>query len=288
MSFPRGGRRIYNLNFELPGFICAKLQNQQRLSSVFMRDKTVIVTGASSGIGRAAARLFAENGARVVAVGRNEKELSALRDECEAPAGTIKIHLADVRQISQVERLAAETVETFGGIDALVNAAGIIANGSIETTTLDEWDKMLNVNLRAVFYIMQKCVPHLEKTKGNVVNVSSVTGTRAFPNVLAYCVSKAALDQLTRCSALELAPKGIRVNAVNPGVVVTNIHKRGGMDEEKYAQFLEHSKTTHPLGRVGDASEVAELIYFLASEKASWITGATYEIDGGRALTCAR
>jgi NAD(P)-dependent dehydrogenase (short-subunit alcohol dehydrogenase family) len=288
MSFPRGGQRIYNLNFELPGFICAKLQNQQRLSSVFMRDKTVIVTGASSGIGRAAARLFAENGARVVAVGRNEKELSALRDECEAPAGTIKIHLADVRQVSQVERLAAETVETFGGIDALVNAAGIIANGSIETTTLDEWDKMLNVNLRAVFYIMQKCVPHLEKTKGNVVNVSSVTGTRAFPNVLAYCVSKAALDQLTRCSALELAPKGIRVNAVNPGVVVTNIHKRGGMDEEKYAQFLEHSKTTHPLGRVGDASEVAELIYFLASEKASWITGATYEIDGGRALTCAR
>ena len=253
-----------------------------------MRDKTVIVTGASSGIGRAAARLFAENGARVAAVGRNEKELNALRDESETLEGTIKIHLADVREVSQVERLVTESVAAFGGVDALVNAAGVIANGSIETTTLDEWDKMLNVNLRAVFYIMQKCVPHLEKTKGNIVNVSSVTGTRAFPNVLAYCVSKAGLDQLTRCSALELAPKGIRVNAVNPGVVVTNIHKRGGMDEEKYTRFLEHSKTTHPLGRVGDAREVAELIYFLASEKASWITGATYEIDGGRAQTCAR
>jgi NAD(P)-dependent dehydrogenase (short-subunit alcohol dehydrogenase family) len=181
-----------------------------------------------------------------------------------------------------------ETTEAFGGIDILVNAAGIISNGSIETTALDEWDKMMNINLRSVFFIMQKCLPHLEKTRGNIVNVSSVTGVRAFPGVLAYCVSKAAVDQLTRCSALELAPKGVRVNAVNPGVVVTNIHKRGGMDEEKYAQFLEHSKTTHPLGRVGEPREVAELIYFLASENASWITGVTYEIDGGRAQTCAR
>jgi len=135
---------------------------------------------------------------------------------------------------------------------------------------------------------MNKCVPHLEKVKGNIVNVSSVTGPRAFPNVLAYCVSKAGVDQLTRCSALELAPKGIRVNAVNPGVVVTNLHKRSGMDEEEYENFLEHSKNTHPIGRAGKPEEVAELIYFLASEKAAWITGATYEIDGGRAQTCAR
>ena len=120
------------------------------------------------------------------------------------------------------------------------------------------------------------------------VNVSSVAGTRSFPNVLAYCVSKAAIDQLTRCSALELAAKGVRVNAVNPGVVVTNIHKRGGMQEDDYDAFLEHSKETHPLGRVGTTQEVAELIYYLASERSSWITGATYEIDGGRALTCAR
>ena len=96
------------------------------------------------------------------------------------------------------------------------------------------------------------------------------------------------MDQLTRCAALELAPKGVRVNAVNPGVVITEIHKRGGMSEDNYANFLEHSKTTHPLGRVGRASEVAELVFYLASEKASWITGATYQIDGGRALTCAR
>jgi NAD(P)-dependent dehydrogenase (short-subunit alcohol dehydrogenase family) len=135
---------------------------------------------------------------------------------------------------------------------------------------------------------MQLAVPHLIKTKGSIVNVSSVTGLRSFPGVLAYCVSKAGLDQLTRCAALELAAKGVRVNAVNPGVVVTEIHKRGGMSEADYEKFLEHSKTTHPLGRVGDPSEIADLVFFLASEQAGWITGATYQIDGGRALTCAR
>jgi NAD(P)-dependent dehydrogenase (short-subunit alcohol dehydrogenase family) len=122
----------------------------------------------------------------------------------------------------------------------------------------------------------------------NIVNLSSVTGLRAFPGVLAYCVSKAALDQLTRCSALELAAKGVRVNAVNPGVVVTQIHKRGGMNDDSYAAFLEHSKTTHPLGRVGRPEEIADLVLFLASDRATWITGATYSIDGGRAQTCAR
>jgi len=169
-----------------------------------------------------------------------------------------------------------------------VNAAGIIKGGNIENTSIDEWDRMMNINVRSVFYVMQKCVPHLEKTKGNVVNVSSVTGLRSFPNVLAYCVSKAAVDQLTRCSALELAPKGIRVNAVNPGVVVTNLHRRSGMTEADYEKFLANAKNTHPIGRAGEPAEVADLIYFLASENAKWITGATYSIDGGRALTCAR
>ncbi len=253
-----------------------------------MLDKVVIVTGASSGIGRATALIFAERGAKVIAVGRNEKELNVLRDEAHEKNVVIKTHLADVCEIRQVDQLVTDTADNFGQIDVLINAAGIIANGSIENTELDDWDKMMNINLRAVFYVMNRCVPHLEKSKGNIVNVSSVTGPRAFPNVLAYCVSKAGVDQLTRCAALELAPKGVRVNAVNPGVVVTNLHKRSGMEAEKYEKFLEHSKTTHPLGRAGEPTEVAELIYFLASEKAAWITGATYEIDGGRAQTCAR
>lgn len=253
-----------------------------------MEEKVAIVTGASSGIGRATASLFVKHGANVVAVGRNEKELSSLRTESHGEKGIVKICLADLRETTQVERLVNETIDNFGRLDILVNAAGIIANGTIENTTLDEWDKMMNINLRSVFYLMQKCVPHLERTKGNIVNVSSVTGTRAFPNVLAYCVSKAGVDHLTRCAALELGAKGIRVNAVNPGVVVTNLHKRGGMTDEDYQKFLQNSERTHPLGRVGEAQEVADLIYFLASEKASWITGVTYAIDGGRAQTCAR
>lgn len=253
-----------------------------------MHGKVAIVTGASSGIGRAAAEIFANKGFTVVAVGRNEKELTALSKSIESKRGSIKPHLADVTEMSQLERIASETVHNYGQIDVLVNSAGIIKNGNIENTTLDDWDKMLNINLRSVFVLSQKCVPYLAETRGNIVNVSSVAGTRSFPNVLAYCVSKAAIDQLTRCSALELASKRIRVNAVNPGVVVTNIHKRGGMEDSAYDAFLEHSKETHPIGRVGTPQEVAELIYFLASDKAGWITGATYEIDGGRAQTCAR
>jgi NAD(P)-dependent dehydrogenase (short-subunit alcohol dehydrogenase family) len=253
-----------------------------------MHGKVVIVTGASSGIGRAAAVLFANKGASVVAVGRNEKELNALAPAVRSKSGAIKPYLADLTEVSQVERLTSSVAEWHGRIDVLVNSAGIIMNGSIETTSLTDWDKMLNINVRSVFTLTQKCLPYLVAAKGNIVNVSSVAGTRSFPNILAYGVSKAAIDQLTRSAALELAPKGVRVNAVNPGVVVTNIHRRGGMDPEAYNAFLERSKETHPLGRVGTPQEVAELILFLASEKASWITGATYEIDGGRAQTCAR
>ncbi len=170
----------------------------------------------------------------------------------------------------------------------MVNAAGIIGSGSVESTTDDEWDRMIDINARAPFRLMRAAVPALAATRGAIVNVSSVTGLRAFPGVLAYCVSKAAIDQLTRCAALELAPKGVRVNAVNPGVVVSNLHRRGGMNEENYAKFLARSRETHPLGRPGEATEIADLIFFLASDAAAWITGETISIDGGRHLTCAR
>jgi NAD(P)-dependent dehydrogenase (short-subunit alcohol dehydrogenase family) len=195
---------------------------------------------------------------------------------------------ADLAVESEAGSALNTAVRTFGGIDILVNAAGHISSGTIENTSLQAWDEMLNVNVRAIFSLMQKALPTLIERKGNIVNVSSVTGLRSFPGVLAYCVSKAALDQLTRCAALELAAKGVRVNAVNPGVVVTEIHKRGGMNEEAYAAFLEHSKQTHPVGRVGRPEEIAALVLFLASDQAEWITGATYSIDGGRAQTCAR
>lgn len=250
--------------------------------------RAALVTGATSGIGRATALRFAEAGAGVALVGRNVEALAEVAAEARARGAEAIEVRADVKSEEDAARAVAEAAAAFGRLDVLVSAAGILGTGTVETTTLDAWDEMLNVNLRAVFHLMQLTIPHLEKTRGNVVNVSSVTGLRSFPGVLAYCVSKAGLDQLTRCAALELAPKGVRVNAVNPGVVSTGIHLRGGMEADAYSAFLEHSKQTHPLGRVGSPEEVAELILFLASERASWITGATHSIDGGRAQTCAR
>jgi NAD(P)-dependent dehydrogenase (short-subunit alcohol dehydrogenase family) len=251
-------------------------------------EKVVLVTGATSGIGRACALRFANAGARIAAVGRNEEALAALSKEVGEASGTALLIQADLARAEEAERVVEQTIEHAGGIDVLVNAAGHIATGTIQDTSLEAWDAMLNINLRAVFHLMQKAMPSLIDRRGNVVNVSSVTGLRSFPGVLAYCVSKAGVDQLTRCAALELAAQGVRVNAVNPGVVVTEIHRRGGMTDEQYDSFLERSKQTHPLGRVGQTKEIAELVFFLASERASWITGATYSIDGGRAQTCAR
>lgn len=251
-------------------------------------NKVLLVTGATSGIGHATALRFAEAGASIAAIGRDEGALHDLENQLQAAGMPFAAIRADLSRAEDIDAAITETLKQLGGIDVLVNAAGHISNGTIENTSSDAWDAMLGINLRTPFLLMQKALPAIIERRGNIVNVSSVTGLRAFPGVLAYCVSKAGLDQLTRCAALELAGKGVRVNAVNPGVVVTEIHKRGGMTEEAYAAFLEHSKSTHPLGRVGQAAEIAELIYFLASDRASWITGATYSIDGGRAQTCAR
>ncbi len=244
--------------------------------------KVTVVTGATSGIGRATAVAFAARGAMVAAVGRRKDALGTL------PQGRIRTYTADLTLEADTERLARSVLQDFEGVDILINAAGIIATGTVETTTLADYDRMMNINVRSILHLTQLLLPSIVERKGNIVNVSSVTGLRAFPGVLAYCVSKAAVDQLTRCAALELAPKGVRVNAVNPGVVRTGLHRNSGMDEDSYRAFLERSKTTHPLGRVGEPEEIAELILFLASPRAGWITGATYSIDGGRAQTCAR
>lgn len=250
--------------------------------------QTVLVTGATSGIGRATAVRFARDGASVLAVGRKAAALSEVAHAVELAGGRCATVEADVTTPTAPEVLATAARNAFGRVTTLVNAAGIIASGSIENTADAAWDEMLDVNLRAPFRLMRALTPLLIESRGSIVNVSSVTGLRAFPGVLAYCVSKAGVDQLTRCAALELAPHGVRVNAVNPGVVVTNLHRRSGFDEERYAAFLERSKETHPLGRAGEPEEIAELIWFLASERAGWITGETISIDGGRHLTCAR
>jgi len=289
---PRRTPRAQRISTTCPSLLFNRFDAQvdshdERISTMTLTvpDTRVIVTGASNGIGRATAERFLDEGAKVVLVGRRE---NALREVASYTSGNAFVIAADLSDEKQSESCIAQAAEMMGGLDVLINAAGILKGGRIEDTSLGLWDEMMNINLRSVFHLMRLAVAHLEKTKGNIVNVSSVTGPRSFPGVLAYCVSKAGVDQLTRCAALELAAKGIRVNAVNPGVVVTGLHRAGGMNDEAYAAFLEHSKTTHPLGRVGQADEIADLISFLASGRAGWITGATVSIDGGRALTCAR
>jgi NAD(P)-dependent dehydrogenase (short-subunit alcohol dehydrogenase family) len=247
-------------------------------------NKVVLVTGASSGIGQAAALKFATEGALVAAVARRIEKMEDLREQSK----NIQPFAADLTNENQTSAVVKSITDKFGRIDVVVHAAGIIGTGSIENVSLSDWDVMMNINLRSILQLTQLCLPELIKNKGNVVCVSSVAGLRSFPGILAYSVSKAALDQFTRCTALELAAKGVRVNAVNPGVVITHLHRSGGMNEEQYQAFLERSTTTHPLGRVGTAEEIADLILFLASSRASWITGITCSIDGGRALTCAR
>jgi NAD(P)-dependent dehydrogenase (short-subunit alcohol dehydrogenase family) len=249
--------------------------------------RVAIVTGASSGIGRATARKLAADGFSVLAVSRDGAALAGVCDEISQAGGKAAPLAVDVTADPAPERIV-DVAMAQGGIDAIVNAAGIIASGSVADTTDAGWDAMMDINVRAPFRLIRAAVPALTASKGAVVNVSSVTGTRAFPGVAAYCVSKAAIDQLTRVAALDLAPQGVRVNAVNPGVVVTNLHRRSGMDETRYADFLERAKTTHPLGRAGDPDEIAALIAFLVSPASGWITGETIAIDGGRHLTCFR
>ena len=250
--------------------------------------RAAIVTGASSGLGRATARRLARDGFAILAVARDAQALTEVVDEIAATGARAAALAVDVTADDAPRAIVAAATAEFGGIDALVNAAGVIASGSVMDTTDEGWDAMMDVNVRAPFRLIRESVEALAARRGAVVNVSSVAGLRAFPGIASYAVSKAAVDQLTRVAALDFAPLGVRINAVNPGVVVTNLHRRGGMDTARYAEFLERSRATHPLGRPGTPEEIADLIAFLVSPESGWITGETIAIDGGRHLTCLR
>lgn len=256
-----------------------------------LNGKVALVTGASSGIGRGCAIALAKEGCYVAITGRNAdalKEVTHLCHEAGAPEGKVKSIQADLSEDADCERVISSTVSHFGRLDILVNSAGILISGGIETISMEDYDKQMNVNVRSLFLMMKLALPHILQQKGNIVNISSVTGLRAFPGVVSYNMSKAAVDQLTRSVALEVADRGVRVNAVNPGVIVTEVHKRSGMSDEAYKKFLEHGKSTHAMGRVGEVQEVVDAVIFLASDNSSFITGATLPIDGGRSIMCPR
>ncbi|XP_069688497.1 3-oxoacyl-[acyl-carrier-protein] reductase FabG-like [Periplaneta americana] len=255
-----------------------------------LQGKVVLITGASSGIGAATAVHLSKLGASLSLSGRNVENLNKVVDQCVISQSQPKPFLVtgELTNEADTKRILDSTIQHFGKLDVLVNNAGIVETGSIENTSLEQFDRLFNTNVRSLYHLTMLAVPHLIKTQGNVVNVSSVNGLRSFTGVLSYCMSKSAVDQFTRCVALELASKKVRVNSVNPGVVVTNLQRRGGLDEEAYQKFLERSKETHALGRPGQPEEVARAIAFLASDDASFITGATIPVDGGRHAMCPR
>jgi len=249
--------------------------------------KCVLVTGGSSGIGRACALALGAEGAAVALAGRRRARLDEAAAGVRKAGGTTLVLEGDVRDEATCAAWAAACEQSFGGLDGLVNAAGVIGNGAIDATAPAEWDRVMDSNARSIYLMTRAAADALKKKRGSVVNLSSVASNRPYAGLAAYCVSKAAVDMITRCSALDFAPHGVRVNAVNPGVVVTELHTVTNAVAD-YPGFLERSKTTHPLGRVGSVDEIAALALFLLSDEAGWITGACMPIDGGRALASAR
>lgn len=247
--------------------------------------KVVLVTGASSGIGANAAIHLSKLGASVAIVGRDAKKLNGVAQQILAngPAVAPLEIVADVTTDS--ERIITTTLSHFAKLNVLVNCAGICERQTMETFSIDSYDRMMNTNVRSVLLLTHLAVEHLAKTQGNVVNVSSIAGLYAVPFAVGYGVSKAAVDHFTRCAALGLAKKGIRVNAVNPGVIATPIFEKCGMTD--IDAFYAERAGKYPLARVGQVDDTSKAIAYLASDDASFVTGQTLRVDGGYTLTSA-
>jgi NAD(P)-dependent dehydrogenase (short-subunit alcohol dehydrogenase family) len=252
-----------------------------------MNDKVALITGASSGIGRATALAFAAKGARVVVTARREDELAALVNEIESSGGTATLVRADVSASNDVERMVAHAIEAYGCLDYAVNNAGIEGKwAGITDLPEDDWDEVLDINLKGVFLCMKyEAKAMLGSDQGKaIVNVGSVNSFLGFPGGAAYVASKHGLIGLTSSVSAELAPQGIRVNLVCPGVIDTPMHHRARkiIGDEIYDEgFIPHVHVR----RAGRPQEIADSIVFLCSDEASYITGTTLTPDGGYTLT---
>ncbi|KAI4468514.1 hypothetical protein MML48_2g00017777 [Holotrichia oblita] len=250
--------------------------------------KVVLITGASSGIGAATAVRFAAEGAKLALTGRNVENLQATAQKCEEKNQLKPLIIkADLGLDDDVKNIINTVITIYEKLDVLINNAGVFFISNPEDVDMKEYDEIFSTNVRSIYYLTNLAIPHLIKSKGAIVNVSSLAAIRPFAACIPYCMSKAALDHFTRCLALQLAPKQVRVNNINPGVIPTDIHRRAGIPAEQIQLIYERCKDSHLLGRAGTVEEAAEVIVFLASEKSSFVTGETLLMDGGCHLSSA-
>lgn len=246
--------------------------------------KTALVTGGAMGIGGAVVEFLAERGANVAIVDRARDDAEALAKRILGQGGKAIAIVVDVANGGAVEAAVASTVEAFGGIDVVSNNAGIQRYGTVETTGEAEWDEVVNVNLKSVYLVCHHAIPHLKARRGAIVNMASVQSFATQKSVAAYTTGKHGLIGLTRSMALDFAADGVRVNAVAPGSVDTPMLRWAiGLDPNP-AALMKAVHAMHPLGRIAEPREVAEAVAFLASDRASFVTGATLVVDGGLLL----
>jgi NAD(P)-dependent dehydrogenase (short-subunit alcohol dehydrogenase family) len=239
--------------------------------------KRVFVTGSGAGIGKAIAALFVERGARVVVSDINADAAKSSADE----VGAVGVANCDVTDEAQVQAAVQSTVDQLGGLDVLVNNAGIEVSSPLLQQSTDSFDKIFAVNVRGAFVAMKAAIGHLMESKGNIVNIASIAGIGGSPLLGSYCATKAAIIQLTRVAAVEMRPSGVRVNAVCPGFADTAMVERLVPDFEAATQIPFGDLVAMKQGRLGTPREIAEVAAFLASDRASWVTGSHYVLDGG-------
>lgn len=244
-------------------------------------EKVILLTGASSGIGAACAEYFGKEGALLALVGRNagKFELVAERLRSKGIETEPLIILADVSV--DAERIISETIEKFGRLDILINNAGFAVFDSLDAMEMTDYDAMMSTNVRAVVQLTKLAVPHLIESNGNIINVSSGLATIAIPHAVAYAISKTMIEQFTKCLAMELGPKGVRVNCIGPGVIDTEFHTTQGVTEDQYSFMCENYKRIHPIKRMGTKEDCVNGIAYLAGERANFVTGLILPIDGG-------
>ncbi len=249
--------------------------------------KVVLVTGSTTGIGEACVQVFAASGAKVMVSGRHEQRGQAVADAIRCAGGSAEFAAADLRAAGACEQLVGATIERLGGLDVLINNAGILYTADAPGTSNEQWLDTMAVNVNALFYLSRAAVQHMKAAgSGAIVNVASEWGLNGEANHVAYCASKGAVIQITRCMALDHARDNIRVNSVCPGEIHTRmvddiLAKRGGDP----AQNLRELAAGIPMRRLAHPTEVARCVHFLASDLASYVTGANLSVDGGNDAT---